>query len=158
MTDKNTQTIPPEQFKGATERSWAMLLLTMIFILLYMMALVGWLKPLTDERMILRLEPLIFAIIGYYFGRLPGQDNENCLKNEINRQTQKTEAALYAKEQSQQISESIEEKLKNAKIVLTFSTAPNTKLINRNADRVGDMVKDEQLRLSVNMALNILNS
>jgi hypothetical protein len=28
------------------------------------------LKPLADEKMALRLEPIIFVIIGYYFGRL----------------------------------------------------------------------------------------
>ena len=30
----------------------------------------GMLKPLADEKMALRLEPIIFVIIGYYFGRL----------------------------------------------------------------------------------------
>lgn len=158
MTDKNTQTITREQLSRDTGRNWAMLLMTMIFILLYMTALVGWLKPLTDERMILRLEPLIFAIIGYYFGRFPAQDNENCLKTEINRQTQKTEAAQFAKEQSQQARESIEEKLKNAKAVLTFSNTANAKIINQNSDKVSSAIKDEQLRHSINMALNILNS
>src|SRR6266850_383578 len=91
--------------KGSTlsnsVRSWIMVLLTMLFVLLYASALIGWLKPLADEKMIVRLEPIIFVIIGYYFGRLPSQENENTLKREINRQTLKADAAQYAKEEAQ---------------------------------------------------------
>jgi len=42
----------------------------------------GLAQPLADEKMVLRLEPIIFVIIGYYFGRLPGQQNEKTLRNE----------------------------------------------------------------------------
>jgi hypothetical protein len=43
--------------------------------------------------LVLRLEPIIFVIIGYYFGRLPGQQNEKTLKQEIGRQTLRAAAA-----------------------------------------------------------------
>src|SRR5437660_8535349 len=72
-----------------TLKNWIMVVLTLIFISLYGAALIGWLKPLADEKMVLRLEPIIFVIIGYYFGRLPAQQNEKTLKDEIGRQTQK---------------------------------------------------------------------
>src|SRR5947208_13509937 len=70
-------------------KNWIMVVLTLVFITLYGAALTGLLKPLADEKMVLRLEPIIFVIIGYYFGRLPGQQNEKTLKDEIGRQTQK---------------------------------------------------------------------
>src|SRR3954447_25197528 len=81
-------------------KNWIMVVLTLIFISLYGAALIGWLKPLADEKMVLRLEPIIFVIIGYYFGRLPSQQNERTLKQEINRQTQRGDAAQSAKEQA----------------------------------------------------------
>ena len=69
--------------------------------------------------MITRLEPIIFVIIGYYFGRLPAQQNEKTLKDEIGRQTQKADAAQHAKEQAQQTREALEEKIKNVSAALT---------------------------------------
>ncbi|MEP7336767.1 MAG: hypothetical protein ABI977_03310, partial [Acidobacteriota bacterium] len=104
-------------------RNWMMTALTSIFVLLYGAALLGWLRPLPDERAIARLEPIIFVIIGYYFGRLPAQQNEQTLKGELNRQTQKTDAAQHAKEQAQQASEALEEKVKNVRITLASSAA-----------------------------------
>src|SRR5882724_3814436 len=113
-----------EQTEGANAlsnavRSWVMISLTSIFVVLYASALVGWLKPLADEKVVLRLEPIIFVIIGYFFGRLPSQENENSLKSEINRHASKADAAQYSKEQAQQVTEALEEKVKNAKAILT---------------------------------------
>jgi len=83
-------TTPPA---GAdTLKNWIMVVLTLVFISLYGAALIGWLKPLADEKMVLRLEPILFVIIGYYFGRLPAQQNEKTLKQEISRQTQRGDA------------------------------------------------------------------
>ena len=101
-----------------------MVVLTLIFVALYGAALIGWLKPLADEKMVLRLEPIIFVIIGYYFGRLPAQQNEKTLKEEIGRQTQKADAAQHVKEQALQ-TRGLEEKLKNVNAALT-SAAPST--------------------------------
>lgn len=100
-----------------------MVVLTLIFVALYGAALFGWLKPLGDDRMVVRLEPIIFAIIGFYFGRLPGQQNERTLKQEINRQTQRADAVQSAKEQALQLSEALEEKVKNVRAALS-SDAP----------------------------------
>jgi len=47
--------------------------ITSVFALLYGVALLGWGKPQPDERIVVRPEPIVFVIIGYYFGRLPGQ-------------------------------------------------------------------------------------
>jgi hypothetical protein len=124
-------------------KGWVMVALTFVFILLYGAALVGWLRPLTDDKMVLRLEPIIFVIIGYYFGRLPGLQNEHTLKEEIGRQTQKADAAQHAREQALQKRESLEEKLKNVAAVLglsasTIATADRNDnhdpLVGRNID------------------------
>ena len=140
-------------------RSWVMVTLTLIFVLLYGLALTGWLKPLADEKMFMRLEPIIFVIIGYYFGRLPSQQNEEMLKWEINRQTQKAEAAQQVKEQAQQAREALEEKVKNVKATLTFATPGMTaKALAEGFDKTSLTIKDDALRQSLLGALSILNS
>ena len=140
-------------------KGWVMSALTFIFVLLYGAALVGWLKPLTDEKMVAHLEPIIFVIIGYYFGRLPSQQNENTLKDEINRQTQRADAAQHAKEQAQQARESLEEKMKNVRAALG-SAAPGigASHLAESLDKSNGLVKEDALRQSVAAALNILNS
>ena len=133
-----------------------MVVLTLVFITLYGAALTGLLKPLTDEKMVLRLEPIIFVIIGYYFGRLPGIQNEKALQQEINRLTQRYDAAQSAKEQALQVNEAMEEKLKNVKVVLgtegPFVTASGSHNL-RSAT-----LRDDELRPMVNASMRILNS
>ena len=102
-------------------RSWVMVALTFIFVALYVSALVGWLKPLTDDKMLARLEPIIFVIIGYYFGRLPAQQNEKTLKQEIDRQTGKADQSQREKDQAERASSALQEKVKNAKAALGAS-------------------------------------
>jgi len=118
MQDKNTENLPTGKDTSDILKSWMMVALTFIFVFLYAAALTGWLKPQPDVAMITRLEPIIFVIIGYYFGRLPAQQNEKTLKDEITRQTQKTDAAQQIKEKAQQDREVLEEKIKNARVAL----------------------------------------
>ncbi|HEY0426523.1 MAG TPA: hypothetical protein VGC76_01830 [Pyrinomonadaceae bacterium] len=115
MNEKNTT-----NRKSITEilKDSMMVILTLIFVLLYAAAFMGKFDPLKDNTMLLRLEPIIFILIGYYFGRLPSRQNEHFLKDEITRQTQKTDAAQYAKEQAQLEREMLEEKIKNARTAL----------------------------------------
>jgi uncharacterized membrane protein YccC len=134
-------------------KSWVMVALTLIFVILYGAALIGWLKPLADEKMITRLEPLIFVIIGYYFGRLPAQQNEKTLKDEITRQTQKADAAQHAKEQAQQTREALEEKVKNARAALTPAAS-----LRSMPEGSGAAGRDDFTRSSVAAAINVLNS
>ncbi len=150
-------TSPPVLADGL--RNWIMVVLTLVFVGLYAAALLGWLKPLADDKMVIRLEPIIFAIIGYYFGRLPGQQNERTLKSEINRQVQRADAAQAAKEQAQQTTEALEEKVKNVKS--TLASEPITSSSTSGADLFrsgGATFKDAELRPMVNAALRILNS
>ena len=148
-------TTPPAT--ADTLKNWIMVVLTLIFITLYGAALTGLLKPLADEKMVMRLEPIIFVIVGYYFGRLPGQQNEKTLQQEIGRQTQRADAAQSAKEQAQQSNEALEEKVKNVKVTLsseaaTFATTSGSHTL-RSAT-----IRDDELRPMVNAALRILNS
>src|SRR5262245_12032843 len=90
LRQNNVQCVRNQNQQGSRMRnalrSWVMIVLTLVFLLLYIAALVGWLAPLADDKMVLRLEPTIFLIIGYYFGRLPSQQVESTLKDEITRQ------------------------------------------------------------------------
>ena len=132
-----------DQISGGKDMSdalkgWVMVVLTLLFVILYAAALIGWLRPLSDITMITRLEPIIFVIIGYYFGRLPAQQNEKTLKDEITRQTIKADATQQAKEQAQREREVIEEKMKNAKIVLLPGLAEVSSDSSRTQKKVGD--------------------
>lgn len=132
-------------------KNWLMVLLTIGFVVLYGLALLGKLRPLADASMVTRLEPIIFVIIGYYFGRLPGQQNEQTLKDEINRQTQRADAAQHAKETALQSREALDEKVKNARTALV-AEAP---AFAKGAASFDGIQKD---RGSVTAAFNILSS
>jgi hypothetical protein len=144
--------------KASALRNWVMLVLTLILVILYGAALTGWLRPLADEKIVARLEPIIFVIIGYNFGRLPAQQNENILKGEINRQTQKADASQHAREHAEQDREALEQKMKDARTALVSAAQGMTpKEYIENLDRTGT-IKEDALRRSVIVTLNILNS
>ena len=159
MVDRNTQDTSTGQNMTDMLKSWMMVALTLIFVLLYAAALFGWIKPLSDVTMITRLEPIIFVIIGYYFGRLPAQQNEKTLKDEINRQTQKADATQHSKEQAQQEREALEEKVKNAKAALNVgSLNASTKALAGNEKNNTEAAKAESLSQLVETAARILSS
>jgi hypothetical protein len=129
-----------------------MVVLTLGVVVLYGLALIGRF-PLADSSMVSRLEPIIFVIIGYYFGRLPTQQTENVLKGEIVRQTQKADAAQHAKEQALQSREAFEERLKNVNAALSTGTDLNVRSFNGTESSDGLSLKQ-----SIVAALNILKS
>jgi len=154
MADRLSSVSSQAQTAADALKGWVMVALTLVFVALYGAALTGWLRPLPDEKMVTRLEPIIFVIIGYYFGRIPAQQNEKTLKDEIGRQTQKADAAQHAKEQAQQSREALEEKVKNARAALTSAPGHSAKSLAE----AGASAKDEPLRVSVAAALSVLNS
>ncbi|HEV8367044.1 MAG TPA: hypothetical protein VGQ39_03745 [Pyrinomonadaceae bacterium] len=129
-----TQNPTTDQANTDAVMSWVMVLLTLSFVLLYGFAVIGKIKPLADVSIVSRLEPIIFVIIGYYFGRLPSQQTERTLKEEIGRQTQKADAAQHAKEQALQSREALEEKAKNLRATLTTSNQNSVKVLLEDAD------------------------
>ena len=118
MTIKRPEGAFHDSGKTDALRSWIMVALTFALVLLYAAALIGWIKPLVDEKVALRLEPIIFLIVGYCFGRLPVQQNERVLKEEINRHAQKADAVQHAKDQARDALAALEEKVKNVATAL----------------------------------------
>lgn len=159
MRDKIVRDAASSEGMASHLKNWIMVVLTLIFSLLYAAALLGWIKPLADEKTVAHLEPIIFVIIGYYFGRLPAQQNEQTLKSEVTRQTQRADAAQHAKEQMQQVREALEEKIKNARVTLASPAAGAAmKEFAGHADEMAAPPPAEGLRQRVAMALSILNS
>src|SRR5262245_44290722 len=58
------QDLPRKLARAETLRNWLATALISFFIFLYGAALLGWLSPWPDERVIVRLEPIIFVLIG----------------------------------------------------------------------------------------------
>jgi hypothetical protein len=105
-----------------TTRNWMMAGLTVIFIVLYVGALFGWIPghaTTQDQQTINRIEAIVFVIVGYYFGRLPAQANEATLKQEVSRQSGRAETAEQQKTTALQQQGRLEEKVKNARAALT---------------------------------------
>ena len=99
-------------------RSWSMVVLTMVFVALYALVLFGWLRPFADITVITRIEPVIFVIIGFFFGKLPLQQTERILRDELIRQKVKADTALQVKESVEIEKEVMVEKIRNARAAL----------------------------------------
>ncbi len=140
-----------------TLKSWMMTLLTLVFVALYAAALLGLLKFTNDITLVLRLEPIIFVIIGYYFGRLPAQSNEKFLKDEINRNSQKAEAAQHLREKVQLECEVLEEKVKNTATVLNAAAKTAVEPSFKSGEHAHDS-HDSHAHSSISAAIRILNS
>ena len=104
-------------------QGWVMVILTFIFLALYASALLGWLRPVSDVTMITRLEPLIFVIIGYYFGRLPSESTEHALALEMDRRSKLLEACQFSKEAVEKERDVAEEKARNVRTILCSPSA-----------------------------------
>jgi hypothetical protein len=141
MIDKTTSNIFNTKNIADFLRDSIMVILTLIFVLLYATAFSGKLDPLKDNTLLIRLEPLILILTAFYFGRIPGRQNEKNLKDEIARQRQKADAAQFVKEKLQQERETLEERIRNAKTVLNG--------INLSEKKIDDGVKTEALRAAV---------
>jgi len=107
-----------KEHQAETLRSWLMVSLTVIFLCLYALVLFGFLRPFADITLITRIEPVIFVIIGYFFGRLPLQQTERLLRDELTRQKLKADSAQQAKENVEIEKEVMIEKIKNARAAL----------------------------------------
>lgn len=132
---------------------------SIIFISLYLLTLTGKFDSFREREMFAHLEPIIFVIIGYYFGSLSARQGEKMFKDEINRQTHRADAAQAAKEQALKICESLDEKIKNAKIVFSDVPAAPPRIKSPTDNNHNAVITREQsLRNSVATAINILKS
>ncbi|HEX9959603.1 MAG TPA: hypothetical protein VGB00_01555 [Pyrinomonadaceae bacterium] len=132
--------------------------LFIIFIFLYILVLAGKLESLREREMVMHLEPIIFVLIGYYFGRSPAQQNEKLFRDEITRQTNRADAAQSAKERAQQVSESLEEKIKNAKTVLSGIASDGSAKFSGEEHSANGASKEQSLRNSITTTISILKS
>jgi hypothetical protein len=126
--------------------------------LIYAAALAGWLKPFANEMWAMRAEPVVILAIGYYFGRLPSRRMEEVFGDALARQAQKTDAAQHAKELAQQAGEVLEERIKNAKVILTAARQTRGRQPSTGGESAQAPHGDEALRQSVITALTILDS
>ncbi len=122
---------PPPPQLSSDVKTWVVVVLTLVFVTMYCLALWGVIPPLTDDKLVSRLEPIIFVIVGYYFGRLPGQSNERSLQGELQRQASKTDAAEQKQKGSdQQATEAranlaqAQQRLKDVRAVLSSAPLP----------------------------------
>ena len=114
ITMTNLRTLREKMSASEMLRDWSVVILLLIFVVLYALAFTGKLDPFKDNSMLLRFEPIIFILVGYYFGRLPARHNERVLNDEIARQVQRADAAQFAKEKAQQERDALEERIRNA--------------------------------------------
>lgn len=142
-------------------RTWMMVILTAVFVLLYIGALFGLISGAdTPQKLqtLTRIESIVFVIIGYYFGRLPAQATEKTLKGEIERQTQKADQAEEKKSNAEGDKRALQEKVKNAKAALgsTLPEAPQAGLAATLSKTTTPPT--DALRQSVLAAVNVLES
>jgi hypothetical protein len=76
---------------------WLMVLLTLVFVILYILAVTGRILPPSDDKLVLRLEPIMGVIIGYFFGRVPSFTNEKQLARRARDAEARTSPALQAR-------------------------------------------------------------
>ena len=96
-------------------KTWTILLITLVFVAVYVLAVVGAVK-VTDAMG--NLQSIVFVIIGYYFGRLPSDKVESSLKEQVNAHSNAAAAARQSEKVAAVERETLEEKIKNARIAL----------------------------------------
>jgi hypothetical protein len=132
--------------------------LTAVFFLISAAALAGWFKPLLDERWAVRAESIAILAIGYYFGRLPARRTEEAFGEALARHAQKADAAQHAKELAQQAGEVLEERMKNARMILAAARQARGRPSRPGSESAQAAPGEEALRQSVAAALSILDS
>lgn len=64
--------------------------LTVVFVALYVGAILGWGGLGAQVNVI---QPIVYVIIGYFFGRMPSEKNEKALREDAKDKEQKAEVA-----------------------------------------------------------------
>jgi hypothetical protein len=65
-------------------KDWVVVVLTAVFVILYVLALAGLLQPPSNDKLVVQIAPIISLMIGYYFGRIPGEKTEQTLQQHVN--------------------------------------------------------------------------
>lgn len=117
----NEKSVAEKVPTGDVLKDWFTVILLLVFVLFYSLAFAGKLDPLKDNSMLLRFEPIIFILVGYYFGCVQTRHGERFFQDEIARQVQRADAAQFAKEKAQQERDALEERMRNARRALKAS-------------------------------------
>jgi hypothetical protein len=146
-------------------RSWMMAALTAVFVILYVLALVGKL-PDANEDALGHVAPIVAVIIGYYFGRVPAEKHQKDLKEQIEREATKAKeeekkAAAAKEAQTRETVErrAAEEKIAAARAALSSAESPpDAARAAFPSMRAADAASQDALRHGVAAALKILGS
>lgn len=144
--------------KNTPVNQWVMVILTFLFVALYACALFGWIKPLTDDKVINQLAPIITAIIGYYFGRVPAQQNEKTLKEQVDKNALDADKAREEKDAAQQESAGLQQKVQAAKAALSPALPAGTSTPGFVTTLSGAANPKEAAEAAAVAAYNVLNS
>lgn len=97
-------------------KSWTMAIITLVFVALYALSLAG--KAGLASEALNNLQPIVFVIIGYYFGRLPSQPVETALQEQIRSQGTREDAARSAEKKAATDLVASEERMKTTMAIL----------------------------------------
>ena len=82
-------------------RTVMVLSISVLFVLLYVGALLGWAGLAPNKEALGYIQPVVWVIIGYYFGRVPGERNESRLKERADKSDAAANAARRAASSAQ---------------------------------------------------------
>ena len=151
--------LPSSPWKIDAVGNGVLLVIASAFSAVYAAGLAGLIRPLPDATALIRLEPIIFLVLGYLFSRFPAQQNERVLRDEIDRTSKKVEIAQRLKEQADGEREAIEEKLRNARVALrTGLLGTNSASPSRSQEAEPSEQRSSPTQVAVETAINILNS
>ncbi len=91
--------------------------LTAVFVVLYVLAIVGngW-NP--NDSAVRLLQPIVYVIIGYFFGRMPSEANEKAQRAETDRQAGNAKAAREAEQSAVTKQAALKTKIRGAQALL----------------------------------------
>lgn len=141
-------------------KGWVMVFLSLVFLLLYVLALFSLIPDLTDGKvkLLTHLEAVLFVIIGYYFGRVPGEQNEKTLRGQLSHEKQDAALERQGRATAENETATLRTKLTDVRATLAagIPEAPKAGLVANLAGPANEQDAQTALRQVVAAALNIL--
>lgn len=109
-----------------TQERWRtvmVLSISIVFVLLYVAALLGWGGLAPNKEALAFIQPVVWVIIGYYFGRVPGERNESRLKEQADQNGDAAKSATKTASEARARLVATETRLAAARTVLLESVA-----------------------------------
>jgi hypothetical protein len=130
--------------------------LTLIFVALYVAGIIGVWRgdSAANSKAITLLQPIVYVIIGYYFGRMPAEKTEKALKEQADKKDQEAGAAKAEAARSST-------KLRATKSVLekavgqTDAAPPTGFAQTLSTTRASN---EDALKITIAQALNVIDS